>query len=267
MYRTHKQPLGHATRGKTAPLRMRRLDRFLVGEHPGLFRRQGGAFVDLGYGRNPTTTLEAAARFRKLAPALPVIGFEIDPVRVEAAAYANDAITRFARGGFDLPLLEGESVRLLRAMNVLRQYGEEVVAGVHAELLAALEPGGLLVEGTCSPSGHRMVVNLIDAHEHRVLFGANLRHPVTDPWELTAILPKNLIHRVRPGEPVHALLLEWQRAWANTQHAATFGPVAHWCAAADALARIRSDVELRPALARRGFLIWRPARSASIDQP
>ena len=258
MYRTHKQPVGHATRGKTAPLRLRRLDRFLVTELPGLFRRDGGAFVDLGYGANPTTTLEAAARFRTLNPDLPVVGFEIDPVRVEAAAYANDARTRFARGGFDLPMLPGESVRVLRAMNVLRQYGEEVVDGVHAELLGRLEPGGLLVEGTSTPSGHRMVVNLLDARSHRIVFCANLRHPLQEPWDFTAILPKNLIHRVRPGEPVHDLLEAWREAWSTTHHAATFGPLAHWCAAGDALARARSDVALRPALLRRGYLVWTP---------
>jgi hypothetical protein len=40
---------------------------------PGLIRRQdgdfaGSYFVDLGYGTDPTTTLESAARWRRLNP-------------------------------------------------------------------------------------------------------------------------------------------------------------------------------------------------------
>lgn len=261
MYRTHKQPLGHATRGKTAAQRLRRLDRWIRAHHEGLLRRQGdwrdAAFVDLGYGANPTTTLEAARCFRRVAPDLLVVGLEIDPVRVEAAQYAVDERTRFRRGGFDLPLLPDESVRVLRAMNVLRQYPEDAGAAAFEAMRAAVRPGGLLVEGTSSPSGHRMAVNLVDA-EHRVLFAANLRHPVLDPWEFTAILPKNLIHRVLPGEPVHGLLTAWRQAWSATQPAATFGPLAHWNAAGRYLWEQRSDLERRRSWLRRGYLVWRP---------
>ena len=41
-------------------------------------------FVDLGYGFDARTTLESAARFRRVNPDLPILGVEIEKERVEA---------------------------------------------------------------------------------------------------------------------------------------------------------------------------------------
>lgn len=260
MYRTHKQPVGHATRGKTAPGRLRRLDRFLAIEHEAFVRRAPAdvAFVDLGYGRVPTTTLESAARLRRVNPDLLVVGFEIDAERVRVAQPHTDARTRFRRGGFDLPMAKDERVGLLRAMNVLRQYGPEAVAQAHADMRAKLVPGGVIVEGTSTPDGHHMVVNLLTRERpDEVLFCVNPRRVPDSPRDLQAILPKNHIHRMLPGEPVYELMEAWDRAWTTTQHTSVFGPLAHW-AAAGRLLMERPDVVRRPSLLRRGLLLWRP---------
>ncbi len=250
--------LGRPTRGKTAPGRLRRLDRFLVGEAEASLRRPGGAFVDLGYGRVPVTTLESARRFRRLRPDLLVVGLELDPERVEAARDATDRLTRFRRGGFELPLLPDERPVLIRAMNVLRQYPPAVVEDVHRALLERLEPGGWLVEGTSTPSGRWMVVNLIRRGEPPlVLFSANPRVLPERPRALAAVLPKNHIHRVVPGQPVHGLFAAWERAWDRAASASSFGPLARWCEAGRRLMD-RPDVLARPGLLRRGFLLWRP---------
>ena len=71
-----KRPQGQPTRGKTAPNRLRRVDNLIAIYDSGLIRRQDGAFarsyfVDLGYGADPTTTLESAVRWRRLNLALP----------------------------------------------------------------------------------------------------------------------------------------------------------------------------------------------------
>lgn len=236
----------------------------------GLLTRADGdwadaAFVDLGYGERPTTTLESAAAFRVIRPDLRVIGVEIDPERVSAAAWAEDARTSFRRGGFALPLRPGERVRLIRAMNVLRQYPEEAVAEAHRTLLDALLPGGLLIEGTSSPSGDLLVVHRLRAgqpSDHQVWFSVNLRRvPEQGPRALQTRLPKDLIHRVLPGEPVAALMDAWDEAWRQTRPAATFGARAHWIAASRQLMEARADVVRRPALLRDGVLIWRPPRS------
>jgi len=125
-----KRPEGRPTRGKTASNRLRRVDNFILLYEPSLLTRSEGGFaralfVDLGYGEDARTTLESAARFRRANPGLPILGVEIDPERVRAALPYADNQTSFRLGGFNLPLQEGETVRLIRAFNVLRQYEED----------------------------------------------------------------------------------------------------------------------------------------------
>jgi len=165
MTRSHR-PLGQATRGKTAHNRLRRVDHFILMYDPGLIRRREGdwaraCFVDLGYGAEPWTTLESAARLRHLNPELPVMGVEIDPERVVAAQPYADELTQFRLGGFNLPLEGHERARLIRAFNVLRQYDQAQVIEAHETLGSYLLPGGLLVEGTSDPYGQVWVANLL----------------------------------------------------------------------------------------------------------
>src|SRR5439155_612898 len=79
-------PVGAVTRGTTAPRRLRRVDRWLVATHPRLVATPNLLVVDLGFGARPFTTLELAARLRRINPGAHVVGLEIDPERVAAAA-------------------------------------------------------------------------------------------------------------------------------------------------------------------------------------
>src|SRR5574339_1065505 len=124
--RVSKKPEGQPTRGKTASNRLRRVDNFLLLYEPSLLTRTDGPFaralfVDLGYGFDARTTLESAARFRRVNPHLPILGVEIERERVETALPYADEKTFFLLGGFNLPLKENEHVRYIRAFNVLRQ--------------------------------------------------------------------------------------------------------------------------------------------------
>ena len=152
-----KRPQGHPTRGKTTPNRLRRVDNFVTQYDPTLIHRRDGDFVnacflDLGYGFDPTTTLESAARLRRLNPNLPVLGVEIDPERVTAAQPFSDGLTHFRLGGFNLPLLpqpnvKSESVRLIRAFNVLRC---QMPPGCLPPVVGRCLPHGV---GRCLPHG------------------------------------------------------------------------------------------------------------------
>lgn len=184
---------------------------------------------------------------------------EIEPERVAEGEAVADDRTRFRRGGFELPLEGTESVRILRAMNVLRQYGPEAVADAHRRLLDQMEPDGLLIEGTCSPTGHRMVLNLLGPQRRPlVAFSIHPRHVPASPRELQAVLPKNHIHRMVPGEAIFELMEDWEQTWNSTAHHATFGPLCHWAAAGRELMQRRPDVLHRAAWLRRGWLFWRP---------
>src|SRR5205807_1975796 len=106
--------------------------------------------VDLGFGASPVTTVEFAARLRRVAPGLRVVGLEIDTDRVSAArSRADPPGLDFRRGGFELA---GLRPVLVRAMNVLRQYDESAVAEAWQAMSAT---GAVVVEGTCDEIGRR----------------------------------------------------------------------------------------------------------------
>ncbi|MBZ4017911.1 class I SAM-dependent methyltransferase [Streptomyces purpurogeneiscleroticus] len=211
------RPVGSATRGTTNPNRLRRMDRWIAATHGAQLRRTADPVaVDLGYGAAPWTAVELLDRLRTARADAQVVGVEIDPARVAAAKpYERDGLV-FLHGGFEVPLpgAPGRSPALIRAANVLRQYDEAEVAAVWARLCARLAPGGLLVEGTCDEIGRRHVwVALGPEGPRTVTFAARLA-TLSTPSDLAERLPKALIHRNVPGEPVHAFLRDFDRAWA-----------------------------------------------------
>lgn len=221
--------LGLPTRGTTAPNRLRRVDRWLVGVHGARLRAaQHPLVVDLGYGASPVTTVELHARLAAVRPDVEVVGLEIDPERVAAATQAERPGLRFARGGFELA---GLRPLMVRALNVLRQYDAAAAAQAWDRLLVGLAPGGLLVEGTCDEVGRRAAWVTLDPDGPRTLTLAAHLATLDRPSELAERLPKSLIHRNVPGQPVHALLATLDDAWNRAVPLAVYGPRARWAAA------------------------------------
>jgi SAM-dependent methyltransferase len=256
-----KKPQGQVTRGKTARNRLRQVDNFLLLYEPGLIsHRDSALFVDLGYGAEAITSLESAERFRRLNPDLKVLGVEIDPERVAAAQPFADERTFFRLGGFNLPLLPGETVRAIRAFNVLRQYEEHDVLPAWEQMSRYVQPGGLLIEGTSNPSGAIWAANLLRRvevgwHKEALVFFTNF-HLGFDPLEFQTILPKNYIHRVMSGEPIFDFFAAWKAAVAETSPMQTWGLRQWYVAAAEALARRGYKINLRRKWLSKGWLIW-----------
>ncbi|SPF05387.1 class I SAM-dependent methyltransferase [Streptomyces sp. MA5143a] len=221
------RPVGTVTRGTTNPNRLRRMDRWIAATHGAELRRAATPVaVDLGYGAAPWTALELLRRLRAAAPRTEVVGIEIDPARVAAARpYACDGLT-FRHGGFEVPV-PGRPT-LIRAANVLRQYDEEEVAAVWERLCARLAPGGLLVEGTCDEIGRRHVWAALGPEGPRTVTFATRLGSLERPSDLAERLPKALIHRNVPGEPVHAFLRDFDRAWAAAAPYASYGARQRW---------------------------------------
>lgn len=286
-----RKPHGQATRGKTAQNRLRRVDLFFARYDPALLQRSDGdfaqaLFVDLGYGAEPWTTLETAARLRRLNPRLRVLGVEIDRGRVAAAQPYADDLTAFRLGGFNLPLAAAggasggrpEAVRAVRALNVLRQYEEGEVASAYTALAHGVLPGGLLVEGTSDPYGRLWVANVL-RRQPAVLSPLPLPfatpHPLSDLWQQEAlvfstnfrwgfdpaqfqqVLPKNCIHRMTAGEPIYTLLEAWKAATLRTLPERTWGLRRWFTASLQALAAEGFDVLLHGRWPALGFLIVR----------
>ncbi|MFI8828133.1 class I SAM-dependent methyltransferase [Streptomyces sp. NPDC053431] len=230
------RPVGTVTRGTTNPNRLRRMDRWTAAVHGPALRRSVAppVAVDLGYGAAPWTAVELLERLRTADPRTLVVGVEIEPARVAAAQpYEREGLT-FRHGGFEVPV-PGE-VSLIRAANVLRQYDEEQVAAVWQRLCARLTPEGLLVEGTCDEIGRRHVWVALDRSGPRTVTFATRLGSLDRPSDLAERLPKALIHRNVPGEPVHAFLRDFDRAWAAAAPFASLGARQRWIRAVRDLA-------------------------------
>lgn len=239
------------TRGTTNPNRLRRMDRWIAAHHAVALRRSSvpPVAVDLGYGAAPWTAVELRNRLRDIRRDVRIVGVEIEPERVSAAQpYAGDGLS-FVRGGFEVPVPEAPT--LIRAANVLRQYEEPRVWPVWERLCGRLAPDGLLVEGTCDEIGRRHVwVALGPSGPRTVTFAARLGSLVR-PSDLADRLPKALIHRNVPGEPVHSFLRDFDQAWGTAAPYGALSARQRWVRAVDQLAR-RWPVTDRPSRWRQG---------------
>ncbi len=282
-----KRPVGLPTRGKTASNRLRRVDNFALLYESSLLTRTDGLFhdslfVDLGYGFDARTTLESASRFRRVNPNLKILGVEIDKERVEAALPFADNRTFFRLGGFNLPLRTEEHVRLIRAFNVFRQYEEKDFAPAYEILAQRVLPGGLMIEGTSTPFGQLWSANVVRRNSvilspstslrinsakglalappgwdfEALVFSTNFRLGF-DVEEFQTILPKNYIHHVVAGEPIHDFFEAWKRAAAESVGAKVYGLRQWFSATAEGLAARGYKVDLHKKWLSKGWLIWR----------
>lgn len=273
-------PPERRTRGRTSHHRLRALDAYLCRcERPLLDRQEGAwreaAFVDVGFGEHPWTTLETAEAFRELNPTLLVVGVEADAGRAAAAASHEDALTRFHHGGFDWAATAGQPARLVRAMNILRQYRAEDVEAAHAELGRALLPGGLVVEGSTDVRGGITVAHLLRREAEGLAREALLFH--TDfhqgfaPLLFRDWLPRDLRRRVLPEEPIHAFFAAWTAAWSEARAAGAWEPKSAFREGALRLAAALPGVSTDAWLLERGYLHWQPPggvpRASPVEGP
>jgi len=217
-------------------------------------------FVDLGYGFDPRTTLESAERFRRVNQNLKILGVEIDKERVEAALPHADEKTYFRFGGFNLPLQAGEHVRLLRAFNVLRQYEEKEFTPAYETLAQYILPERLMIEGTSNPFGSIGCANVVRVGNRgqwkieALVFSTNFRLGY-EPAEFQTILPKNLIHHVVPGEPIHGFFEAWKQSAKETTSLKTYGMKQWFTASAEVLSQKGYRVNLRRNFLSNGYLV------------
>ena len=198
-------PIGQVTRGTTGTNRLRRVDRWIA-QLAALRHATDPLVVDLGYGASATTTLELHQRLARVRADVEVLGLEIEPERVRVAAASARPGVSFALGGFEVPLPGGRRATVIRALNVLRQYEESEVLDAWWLMVSRLQPGGVLVEGTCNEVGR--VASWVDATAAgpRTLTVALRLAGLEKPSIVAERLPKVLIHRNVPGEAVHAYL-------------------------------------------------------------
>ncbi|MGA1812736.1 class I SAM-dependent methyltransferase [Frondihabitans sp. 4ASC-45] len=232
-------PTGHVTRGTTGTNRLRRVDRWIA-SLPAFRTAADPLVVDLGYGASATTPLELHHRLARVRPEVEVVGIEIEPERVALASLSAKPGVSFRLGGFEVPLPDameraGRRPAVIRALNVLRQYPEEAVAGSWDLMVSRLAPGGVLVEGTCNEVGR--VASWVDVtSDGPQTFTASLRlASLESPLIVAERLPKVLIHRNVEGERIHAFLEELDRHWRYNAALAVYSPVQRWVATVEGM--------------------------------
>jgi SAM-dependent methyltransferase len=238
--------IGTVTRGTTNTNRLRRVDRWIA-TLPVLRHASDPLVVDLGYGASGVTALELHQRLAKARPDVEVLGLEIEPGRVRTAldqlatvraggtGFAPDARIGFALGGFEVPLPDARRAAIIRAFNVLRQYDEPEVVPAWRRLVTRLQPGGVLVDGTCDEIGR--IASWVDVSADGPLhLTISLRLAgLEQPSVVAERLPKVLIHRNVPGEPVHELMRDLDRLWRVHSPLAAYGPTQRWIAVAQGM--------------------------------
>lgn len=233
-------PTGHATRGTTGTNRLRRVDRWIAARRE-FTTATAPLVVDLGFGASGVTAFELYARLVKTNPTVEVLGIEIDAERVARAteqlaqvrtgttAFPANARVSFVKGGFETPT--ARAPQIIRAFNVLRQYDEADVPAAWKLMASRLNPGGLLIEGTCDEIGRVSSWIDIDHTTTPLRFTVSLRLAELDAPSIVAErLPKALIHHNVPGERIHAYLAALDDAWERNAPLGTFGTVQRWLA-------------------------------------
>ena len=231
------RPVGRITRGTTGTNRLRRFDRWIAAL-PAIRRSLDPLVVDLGYGASATTVIELHDRLVRVRPDVEVVGIEIDPERVRTARERDLGSRRvsFRLGGFEVPMPDGRAPAVIRAANVLRQYDESEVATAWARLMARVQPGGALVEGTCSETGRVGSWLTLSPERGAEMLTIGLHLASLElPSIVAERLPKALIHHNVPDEPIHEFLIDLDRAWASAAPLSVYGPVQRWIATAETM--------------------------------
>jgi hypothetical protein len=141
----------------------------------------------------------------------------------------------FARGGFEVPVAEHRQPVIIRAFNVLRQYDESEVQAAWDLMVARLQPGGVLVEGTCDEIGRISSWIAVTSEGPQTLSIALKLDAIELPSIVAERLPKSLIHHNVPGERIHDFLTALDRQWLTHAPLSNFGATQRWIATAQGM--------------------------------
>ena len=124
-----------------------------------------------------------------------------------------------------------------------------------------------MIEGTSNPFGSVWCANMARRLEtedkgqwemEALVFSTNFRLGF-DAGEFQTILPKNLIHHVMPGEPIHDFFEAWKASAAEMSSIKNYGVRQWFIAIAERLAQRGYEVALQRKWLSKGYLIWKTA--------
>lgn len=121
-----------------------------------------------------------------------------------------------------------------------------------------------MVEGTSNPFGSIWSANVVRKDERgtdgwtfeALIFSTNFRLGF-DVEEFQTILPKNLIHHVVEGEPIHGFFEAWKQSAAETAAMKTYGARQWFVGAGERLTERGYTIESQRKWLNKGYLIWK----------
>jgi hypothetical protein len=102
-------------------------------------------------------------------------------------------------------------------------------------MLARLQPGGILLEGTCNEIGRVCCWVTLTAAGPQSLTVSLRLEGLDKPSIVAERLPKALIHRNVPGERIHDFLIALDRHWQFNAPLSVYGPSQRFVAAAEGM--------------------------------
>lgn len=177
--------------------------------------------VDVGIGALPHTTLEWASALRTRWPDARVLGIDHEPAIVARAQRFATPGVGFRTAAWAVP---GCAARVVRVLNVLRDYPFDAAVGHQARCARSLADGGVLIEGTCGPHGEVGVVHLLvrgtpGLRDEGLLFftdGSRGAAPILFRDRLPSAVRRSVI----AGHPVGDFLAAWMTAFAEARRRA-----------------------------------------------
>ena len=204
------------TRGKTRPERLSLWLRWLRHNYEELNAPPSYSIVDLGYGEKPYSTIELldAVEDWDMVPA--IVGIESSEHRHAQASALQHPKIQFLLGGAEAIVACSPPARLIRAINVLRQYPPDQTAAVRRSWLTFCAPGALITEGTTDRDGNVLGMWLLSRDRPETLIlGTRCTHGFA-PAQLFAALPNDIRWQHTRPAWVATLFEAWTDNWRQT---------------------------------------------------
>lgn len=118
-----------------------------------------------------------------------------------------------------------------------------------------------MIEGTSNPFGSVWAANVVRRLESRewrleaLVFSTNFRIGF-DITDFQAVLPKNYIHHVVPGDAIYEFFEAWKQSAAETAAMKTYGLRKWFIHSAESLAQKGYRINLQKKFLGRGYLVW-----------
>lgn len=202
------------TKRRTAAARLAWLDQYLCLGRPVELRQIH--MVDVGFGANPTTSIETLARLKAWNISLTAV--ETEPYLVDNAqsgVQADGLSISFRVGDFRLSNCVGvdENVGIIRCANVLRGYREDEVEPAWRSMAEVLREGGVLLDATCDSHGavgSCLVLRKRQGQLHReaLVFHTDFSRGFA-PRMFRDVLPRIYRRRAKPRSPLANFFDGW----------------------------------------------------------